>query len=326
MTANPAEAAAIRTRIGSSSLVLDPYPHLVVDDLIPETLFRDIDANWPTEGWAAEVPGNFVHNIKPPVGAEACPRYWIDWLNEYGKTIIGSCLEVFAPFISEKFEDKPTLYKIYYYTLMEFNSDEFVGHAVHNHHYHDPIWVCTALIYLDENPGWIPGTTMFEVAVPPGRDRLECQAWVAAQAGRWWELPEVGPAKTVAYRRGRMFCFHDCVSAYHGVVHDRGAPTATGPNRPRRIIRMHVGVDRDYIRTRYGVSYRDYLEKLAGRPAHEPNHDPEVIACMERDVRSLESTKDRLRCRLGGASAGPPAPIELVDEPSYLEVLNAPVC
>ena len=52
-------------------------------------------------------------------------------------------------------------------------SNKFVGHGVHNHHYHNPNWSYTILIYIDDESNEAPGTDIYEIIKPNDTNILD---------------------------------------------------------------------------------------------------------------------------------------------------------
>ena len=163
-------------------------------------------------------------------------------------------------------------FHIYNYSLMQARAD-YGGHNVHNHHYHDPTWIATLLVYLDADATGHSGTTVMKV-----REGLD-EAYVAAQTMNWHDLTEED--QTVDYVRGRVFAFHDNPIAYHCVKPSK-PPALFG----RRILRVHLRAPTEHCERLYGVKYGDY-QKMR----QNPSKSEQVIGWMKKDIDLLRSGK-----------------------------------
>lgn len=249
-----------------ASVVSRPYPYVVVDGFLGRDILRDIRRNWPGLGYfVGEIPGNYVCPLKWMRGE----GFWKEFTDAIVPQLARMGLVAFAPEIEVKYPGEKNFY-ICNYSLMQARAD-YGGHDVHNHHYHDPTWVATALVYLDADSTGHSGTTVMRA-----RDALD-EAEVAAQTLNWHDLTE--EALTVDYAPGRLFAFHDNPIAYHSVKRSR-PPALFG----RRILRVHLQASPGHCERLYGVNYHDY-QSMRETPAKTT----EVIGWMEKDISLLRS-------------------------------------
>ena len=131
---------------------------------------------------------------------------------------------------------------------------QYAGHGCHTHHYHDPGWVGTLLLYLDRDATGYPGTTIqrFDDA------DTQAQARMAAATLQWYAAPGMSEVTTVPYAQNRLFAFLDSTDQLS--QRSRRRANAVGH---RRIFRIHLTVPTSAIEKIYGVSRRRYQEQTA---------------------------------------------------------------
>lgn len=244
-----------------------PYPHFVRDGFFPDQVRSDIHRHWPGLGnFYPEIPGNYVCNLSRFTDE----GFWERFQEMVVPRVVFDALAVFAPYIRARYPQE-TNFNAYICGLMQ-SAGDYGGHDVHNHHYHDPTFVATVLIYLDTVVGWHQGTTMLRTK--PGLDEATC----ATQTLRWHDLTE--EHETVEYRPGRIFSFYDNPIAYHSVK-----PSLPGALFGRRILRLHVGAPTHHCERLYGVNYETYQKKRIF-----PTDDPQVLGWMRKDIEEMRAS------------------------------------
>jgi hypothetical protein len=175
--------------------------------------------------------------------------------------------------------------------LME-TDNTFTQHGSHAHHWHDPTWLFTNLIYIDDESS-SRGTTIFRISSKDGQNDLDHDARVAANTRHWlreekWTgNPNLELATTIENRPNRLFSFYESPISFHGV--EPCAPSLA----KRRIVRMHVRAPHAYIRRLYGVSHGEYKSRREAAEVSE-----EVICWMQRDIKELQSPRKTPRRKL----------------------------
>ena len=248
-----------------------PYPHFVVDDVLQKSLLTDLRRNWPGRGaFIAEIPGNYVCNM-----AKFCREgFWREFTIRIVPQLVIRSMSAFAEQIEARYPGEYMFY-LTNYSLMQ-SAGDYGGHDVHNHHYHDPMWVMTLLLYIDADSEGHSGTTIMEAL--PGDE-----AFIAAQTLNWHDLTK--EYESVAYKQARIFGFHDNVIAYHCVK-----PSQPPATFGRRIMRFHVCVDhKAHCERLYGVDYATYYKMRM-----DPTNDAQVLEWMKKDIALLRSEKPKM--------------------------------
>ena len=253
-----------------------PYPHFVEDDVLQKSLLTDLRRNWPGRGaFIAEIPGNYVCNL-----ARFCKEgFWREFTIRIVPQLVIRSLSSFAEQIEARYPGESTFY-LTNYSLMQ-SAGDYGGHDVHNHHYHDPMWVMTLLLYIDADAEGHSGTTIMELK-DSGADAMMDEAMVAAQTLNWHDSTK--EYESVAYKQARIFGFHDNVIAYHCVK-----PSQPPATFGRRILRFHVCVGLTHCERLYGVDYATYYKMRM-----DPTKDPRVLEWMKKDIALLRSEKPKM--------------------------------
>lgn len=244
-------------------LRVSPYPYFTHDGCLAPTLINDIRRNWPGSGYfVGEIPGNYVCDLAQ-FQAEG---FWQKFIQEIVPALVFGSLQEFAGWIEARFPGEDT-FLAHNYSLMQSRGD-YGGHDVHTHHYHDPLWVATLLLYLDAEVNGHHGTTVMKALAGD-------EAEIAAQTLNWQGYTE--EHETVAYQQGRLLVLHDNPIAYHSVKPSAGV-------FGRRILRLHIGVDHRHCERLYGVGMAEYQARRL-----RPTKDETVLGWMRRDLEQLRN-------------------------------------
>lgn len=253
------------------TLSKQPFPHFICDDFLHTDVLRDMRRNWPGIGnFVPEIPGNFIC----PIAKFSHEGFWKSFKDEVYPQILGMTFTILADYIKARFPGE-TNFSTVYYGLMQ-SAGNYGGHDVHNHHYHDPTWVATILIYLDAEENGHNGTTILRTK--PGLDEAE----IAAQTLNWHDTTE--EVKTVEYKQGRLLCFYDNPVAYHSVK-----PSSPTGLFGRRILRFHIGASTDHCQRFYGVDLQTFQKKR-----EQPSNDPQVVGWMKKDIDAMRSVEIKM--------------------------------
>lgn len=265
--------SSLQERIVSSVVQTDPYPYFVAEDVLPAAVLPDVCKHWPERpDFQPEIAHNYTCELLNNWISDRRKReFWHAFSKSYGREISAAAIIQFKPWISALYGDdiEVLMARI---TLME-SDPTYQGHGCHTHHYHDPLWVGTLLLYLDADATGYPGTTMQRYAAI-GVDE---QAKMAAKTLRWHDDPGMTEAITVDYRQNRLFGMFDSPISYHSV--HAAKPNAVGH---RRIFRVHLTVAPGAAKKVYGVSLDQYRQQR-----NQPTNDPTVVAWLARDIERL---------------------------------------
>src|SRR5579871_3848255 len=257
----------------SAPLRAEPFPYFIADDVLPRATVRSMLEHWPEPArFAPEIPHNYTFSL-----LSGCPPFWREFGETTGKDLARSALARFLPWISERYPADTELI-LRAQVLMQADPT-YEHHDTHTHHYHDPGWVMTLLLYLDHSPGF-PGTTIRQYRAKD----IDDDARMAARTHQW-QLPEIAEVETAAFIPNRMIAFLDNPIAYHSV--GAAAPGAQGH---RRVFRMHITVPEEAAMQPYGISLTEYRQRrLAGEAS------PQMLGWLRRDIAQMRAVSARWR-------------------------------
>lgn len=243
--------------------IAEPFPHLVWEGILNDEAVTAMRTRWPGVGnFKDEVPGNYVCSLGPMLRND----FWREFSDIITAKILGMALVAFAPWLSLRYPT-PIKMNLPLYSLMQAEGN-YGGHDVHTHHYHDPCWMFTALLYLDADAEGHHGTTLLKVkeGVDP--------AYAAAQTLNWQGLTE--EHATVDYKQGRLLVFMDSPISFHAVKPSSG-------KFGRRILRIHAAAPDSLCEEMYGVSL-DVYRAVRRVPAKQG----QIVEWMQRDIEQMK--------------------------------------
>jgi hypothetical protein len=276
-------------KIRSVPVRTDPYPYFVIDDFLDGATLENIKELWPNGPLDAEAPGNYLIYLGTRDGRAmramtvAQRQFWKMFIEKIQDEIIPATVERYFDWIGPRYPGLKSI-ELDALSLMETDS-KFTQHGSHAHHWHDPTWLFTNLIYIDDESS-SRGTAIFRISEASGVNDLAHAAQVAANTRHWlredgWSgNPDLELVTTIENRPNRLFSFYESPISFHGV--EPCAPSAA----KRRIVRMHIRAPRAYIQRLYGVSHAEYKRR---REAAEISD--EVIGWMRRDIEDLKAPR-----------------------------------
>ena len=256
--------------IGSAQLHTDPVPWLIADNVLSSNLLEEMHRNWPTSGFNPEVPHNYVCDLGLPPS-----QFWADFKAGPCMDICQKAISKFWLWITARYGSNVVI-EPGYVSLMQADPD-YPGHMTHNHHYHDPEWCVTLLLYLDSGTQGVQGTTLLR----SGALDLDEEVRIAALDVPTWDSMDFKEAVTADYIPNRLFAMFDSPISYHCVK--PAAPNAIGN---RRIFRVHLKAPNHYLQSIYGVS-PDTYRKMRGHPTE----DPVVLNWLKRDIEEMRGAQ-----------------------------------
>lgn len=284
------DISAIEDHIFRAPFESRPFPYVIADGVLPRETLEQVRRHWPDDAsFVPEVPGNYVCDPRTLVddGTER-PQFWKALARDVGSAWARAVLGQFAEWVIARYGDDFQNVMVGNFSLMRSDTT-YPGHPYHAHHWHDPLWIATSLLYVDDDPGGQQGTTLNAFVVPPGIDPLDFACVFAADhraAGAWhgfkWDTSsEMIEVRTADYAANRMVAFLDSPISYHSVK-------PIGPNAygARRLLRMHLGAPWWLVELIYGVPYTDYRKRRAADSPEAP-----VVEWLRRDISQVWDTK-----------------------------------
>jgi hypothetical protein len=240
-----------------------PVPHFIADNVLSASELADAARHWPdTELIPEESPGSgylvgslMSDQFWPNLSADQ-QEYWRHFMNTVMPTVAAETLDIYNAWIEKKFGSRIETVEFVMFALTEFSSDKTgVGCHVHSH---DPTWLFTNLIHIDDGGATtdIRGNALFafpECETQDDYDEEVCKrlASVAPHA----PLEGLSIVRNYDFNPGRMFSFFESPISYHGTLHPQPGAAVVAK---RRMLRMHILAPNDLTEELYGIPYGDY--------------------------------------------------------------------
>lgn len=289
-------SGTIADRIYAAEVQSRPCTHFVADQVLDDDVLEQVDRFWPEfelfdagpsdPDLALDLPATLQLGAPAHLErlTEAQRDFWVGFIAEYQSAILQATFTMYANYFQARFQDALQRVEVGVFMLMETDKP-IVSHPIHVHYHHDPTWLFTNLLYIDDGGESGRGTSMYGLRDGGVGDEIEALAKVAAKPRPWTDMPELEVKKSVEFRPNRLFSMMDSPISFHGVGHDK--PNGTGR---RRIIRSHVSAPTELAEAIYGVAIAQYR-----RDFRDPVCADTVVDWMRRDIQMLKS------CRAMGA-------------------------
>jgi len=245
-----------------------PYPHLTYENFLDEKLHSDILKFWPDDKlFYDEIPGirlfdlvNHTSNIKN----NEAKKFWCDFKKDIILKINQKIYDIFKENIENKF-NKKRIPDLCQFNLMQATTG-FKNHAVHSHHYHNPNWAYTMLLYIDDGGIGADGTDIYKPAEEHNLSNSLDYAMFSLKYIYGGDEESFNSTlkdyklirtKQVKFKNNKLFAFFETPFSYHGV----SDPTKTDIGYKmgqRKIIRLHAGYDESFIKDYYGFDKKTY--------------------------------------------------------------------
>jgi len=215
-----------------------PFPHFVRDRVFDKEALSAIEEFWPADAYF-ELEGHSQHSrrchlVRNDFSKDGChtdrDRSTLFRLPEgqrkaWEALVMGpihrvalSVLDAFAPFFART---RGGLARDLYFDRIWLDSAPANYHQhglrVHTHYDHDPLWVFTGVIYLDDANGDVPGTYLATNPALEGRDGDAAIADTVLNSRRWYQDPDFHVEKSVPIAKNRMLAMADGPASFHGV-------------------------------------------------------------------------------------------------------------
>jgi hypothetical protein len=252
---DPGAEQHIACAVARATLKTDPFPYVIVDDLLPAPLYDALLAGMPpVELFADRAPNKQQLGVPFRFGPVYARRVWQHMARTVARRYIQPAVldlfrEPFQAFLRDEFREVPPDQLA---AMTMTCSDGRIlrreaGYYIPPHR--DPRWgFITCLMYLArpaDDERW--GTHIFAV---DGDTPIE------SAAPHWVDADRCRLVETVAFKRNRMLVFLNCVGA-----HGADIPSDVPPSLDRYVYQFRVGPSKE--------SYPVLLESLP--PARRPS-------------------------------------------------------
>lgn len=292
-------------KISKNEYFIKPYPHIIKDNFFDDRTLKNILYNWPDENlFSNEIPGiklldlfhstqrtkhsflEFFINLlkkKRRISSESLD-FWTNFLKFDIPKINSELYKTFKFDLFSKFSIKKTP-DISQLNLMQA-SNLFIEHHVHNHHYHNPNWTFTVLIYLDDNNLKTPGTDIYE---PKYNHKEEYKEFLTKFSITNPILSanskKLLRSKTVEFKKNRLFAFLDSPISYHGVK--KTNLSKNFKNGSRKILRLHCSYNEKTVNKIYGMDLKEYKKIRSGHPKKLLNNNNIIYKGVKFEIDNL---------------------------------------
>ena len=228
----------------------DPFPHIICDDLLPENIIEDLDKHWPETNlfeYEANRTLGTLQFSERFYDLDKCDQHvWANFFQDSFRKIIKSIFAEFSGIFVQRFD----IDHIGFGGLMLQQVDNEKSMTpnwelpAHLHYAHDPLWLFSVLLQLDNGPG----TTLYKTkGAIPTPDFISAFKWHEGVGEQIFETKEV------PFRRNRLFAMLDSPLSFHGVK-------MIGASR-RRTIRAHLAVPEELCVDLYDLTLPSWREK-----------------------------------------------------------------
>ncbi len=250
-------------------------PSFYIDDFLSEHTLDKFDSHWPkfdtlqevhaTPG-ARECPlvtldGFCEASFSNSAQAKTDRDFWESFICGQNEEIKLAIMNELRPYFLKKYKAKDLeLSTTNYIGLRTVNKKIYKGLEKHVHYYHDPIWLFTYFIYLDDDPH---GLTLYKYRVPAGathdeiRDRNIFLASPSFKGDRKKHLEE---DCKLEFKRNRLVVMLNSSISWHGVSAALGGtfePNWLG----RRHLVGHLMLPRVLISGYFGFDESEWSDK-----------------------------------------------------------------
>tara|TARA_B100001250_G_scaffold222192_1_gene190557 strand:+ start:598 stop:1545 length:948 start_codon:yes stop_codon:yes gene_type:complete len=273
----------------STNLFSEPFPYIVQDNFLNSSLLEEVKENWPDESYFYDeiegiqlidlmysakskkiittlihvLTGNLNYMKTRKFLQKNQKKFWSNFVDNELPKINETIYDCFKDILCSKFENINSAPGIEMINLMQAN-EKFNGHGIHNHHYHNPNWTYTMLLYIDDNEIETQGTDIYTITKKSNKNYIDNITDFALNH-RIIPEPEglLDEKKTIDFKNNRLFAFLDTPISYHGVTHGKIKNTNPLKFPCRKIIRLHAKYDSSYVKKLFGYNLRNYSKMRA---------------------------------------------------------------
>jgi hypothetical protein len=261
----------------------EPYPYYVKDGVLSRRGFKSLIEHWPHKSAFKYRAGYHRYALRMQSRSawqdlsKSQKEFWRHFIATVCPRIMRESIRLFAPQIVAKYGTDVREVQLQNVELLELFDVQAPIH-VHSHHFHSPLWLATAVYYVDDNGHTGRGTTLYRAR--KGHDSVENLAALAANHRTLDTRPEIERCATVEFAPNRTFIMHDNPIGWHKVEDNTGL----GNIGPRRHLLFNWGLPFDQTQNYYGVdrtTFMDIHEKQQGTP--------QVVSWIKKDINTLKA-------------------------------------
>lgn len=273
-----------------------PFPHFTCDDVLTAGELRDLNRYWPTN--LPEETLDSGYRVLPLTNPKKTQdftkeqhKFWHHFVETVCNPIIGEVFNAYYPWVFQKFGNRIPYIQATMVAATQFDSHA-VSAGIHVHR-HDPTWISTILIHVDDGENSL--AEFRGNSVVGFKDHQRESDYSDETFAR---LASVKPhdyvdgltlLKHYSFKPGRLFSFFETPISYHASRTTKPGVNAIGD---RRMLRMHVEAPRELTQQLYGVGHKEFyqMQYLADGKA-----DSRIATWMKRDMHDVFVASDSVR-------------------------------
>lgn len=265
----------------------EPFPNVQIENYLTKNRIDEILINWPKKGVIPpQAEGdkykilNLLRIDHQPLLESGTKKFWENFIKNDAKKIIDDLLSAYQPWIISKFKDCIDNYKLELVGLTEIeDGDDGVGIHIHSH---NPNWLFTALIYIDDGENLdheTRGTALWKYPSTADHILKKLSETCPNEPPNGFEL-----ALNCHFKAGKLFSFFETPISLHGSIRNNKTENQHQEFSRRKIIRIHVAANEEITQKLYGISQSEY--KKLQYPQSEI-FDQRVLDWYRYDMSSL---------------------------------------
>ena len=281
-----------KKKIDNSIKNTDPYPHFIIDNFLQNKKMKDVKKFWPNEYLHDDHRGSncFYFSSELKNVKKDYKDFWSNFINN-DIFLVANLLfsKLFSSFKYKKISNKIEWGTAY--SQENLNKSNPLDFFPHTHFDHDPLWVLTFLIYIDDLNNNSPGTSICSLGENK-TDRVE-------NFLKWNEIAnndnidysqkielsknlKIKNIKTIEFKPNRLFCFVDGPFSFHSVNYlDNKMETN------RKSIRFALGFERNKMDSLYNVEPDNWI------PMFKNNQKEEIKNILNKEHEKFFSKNDK---------------------------------
>lgn len=247
-----------KEKINGSFIHKLPYPHLVIDNILDAELFNAIKNYWPQKKLHNDQRGSncFYFSSELKNVNDDQKLFWENLIHTHISEIANLLFAKMFNFISYKKVSNKIEWGTAYSQENE-NSSSPLDFFPHTHFDHDPLWVLTFLIYIEDVNANSPGTSICSLGENKDERIDNFMKWNeianddTIEYLKKIELTKkfnIKNIKTVDFISNRLFCFVDGPFSFHSVNYKKSELLTN-----RKSLRFALGFERNKMNVKYNV-------------------------------------------------------------------------
>lgn len=243
--------------VQDNKISTNPYPHLICDNILDVSLLEAIKFYWPTKNFHHDSVGNnlFLFSTATKHLEANKKHFWTEFIRKDVQKLSNILIKKFYNFIISKCIE-PKMDFGTGYAMENLNKSDPLDFIPHTHYFHDPLWVLTFLIYIDDKNNNSPGTSMYSVGNTEEEKIENFLKWndiwhskrTYLEKKKLMENLDFKLEKISDFKINRLYCFYDGPFSFHSVQYKKSKKKVN-----RKVLRFAIGFKRELIKDFYKI-------------------------------------------------------------------------